>query len=424
MTRPIPSLCLLGLLAVACQGHPLRPATGFPAPTATTSRRPPPATPSLTDTDRAPPDGPLDRDGDGIVDAVDRCPETAGPPRTDGVHHGCPLELPLTCKGSVALSEWGFAPGESRLGPNSLAGVPGIIAALRDTGPDSSLRIAGRRSPDEPTDLGLARARAVREGLVEAGIPDQRIRLVNEGAGTSDGSFSVGSAQLDLAAGCAQLTGPHYEFQEPIPPRPLPQDSPARRTANLSPAACRAQLKLLELPLARDRRPTPGVATGVRFAGPVSGVTFIAPGRSSPFGVMDCRLALTLSELAPVLAKHGVTSVHLDNVYRRDARLPRHRRHRSQHAYGLAADMTAFTLDDGSMLQIERDWHGRIGDPVCGSRALVADPTEASIALRNLVCDLARRGFFHTMLTPNYDAAHADHLHVDIKRDQTSWGIH
>ena len=139
---------------------------------------------------------------------------------------------------------------------------------------------------------------------------------------------------------------------------------------------------------------------------------------------MDCRLALTLVELAPGLAERGVVSVRLDNVYRRGAHLPGKRRNRSQHAYGLAVDVTALTLDDGRVLEIERDWHGQIGEPACGPDATLDDPTEASIDLRDLVCDVARRRFFHTMLTPNYNAAHADHLHLDIKRDQTFWGIH
>jgi hypothetical protein len=38
--------------------------------------------------------------------------------------------------------------------------------------------------------------------------------------------------------------------------------------------------------------------------------------------------------------------------------------------------------------------------------------------LRNIVCAIARTGFFHHMLTPNYNQAHENHLHFDIKRDE------
>jgi len=189
------------------------------------------------------------------------------------------------------------------------------------------------------------------------------------------------------------------------------------RYANLSPAACRTEAKRRALPVRRDRRPTPGVATALRFTGPVHGVTFVAAGPKSPYGLVDCRLALTLAELAEVLSEHGVDRVHIGTAYRPSSRLPRRGRKLSQHAHGLAADVVAFHLQDGTTLNIERDWHGEIGAPSCGPDAHLSEETEQAIRLRNLVCDIARRGFFHFMLTPNYDRAHHDHLHLDIKRD-------
>jgi hypothetical protein len=158
------------------------------------------------------------------------------------------------------------------------------------------------------------------------------------------------------------------------------------------------------------------VATALRFTGPVEGVTFVVPGPKSPFGVMDCRLALTLSELASVLREHGVVAVRVDNMYRRRAHLPRSRK-RSQHAHALAIDIMAFELEGGQTLDVEDDWHGQRGQPSCGPEASLVLSTNAAIRLRNVVCDIARHGLFHTILTPNYDAAHRNHLHMDIKRD-------
>jgi hypothetical protein len=37
------------------------------------------------------------------------------------------------------------------------------------------------------------------------------------------------------------------------------------------------------------------------------------------------------------------------------------------------------------------------------------------------VCDIVRSGLFHHVLTPSYDAAHRDHLHLDIKRE--GWAV-
>jgi hypothetical protein len=206
-----------------------------------------------------------------------------------------------------------------------------------------------------------------------------------------------------------------HPFHEPLPPLSLPRSAPAMRYANLSPAECRAEVKRRALPVQRDRRPTPGIATALRFTGPVDGITFVAPGRKSFYGLMDCRLALTLADLAGVLAEHGVDRVLIGTIYRRGSRLPRSRSELSQHAHGLAA--VSFHLEDGRTLNVERDWHGELGAPSCGPEARPAEHTEAAITLRNLVCDIARRGLFHLILTPNYDRAHHDHLHLDIKRD-------
>jgi hypothetical protein len=33
-----------------------------------------------------------------------------------------------------------------------------------------------------------------------------------------------------------------------------------------------------------------------------------------------------------------------------------------------------------------------------------------------VICDVARSGLFHHILTPNHDAAHKNHFHLDIAR--------
>jgi hypothetical protein len=149
----------------------------------------------------------------------------------------------------------------------------------------------------------------------------------------------------------------------------------------------------------------------------MDGVQFVAPGKKSVYGKLDCRLALALDELARVLAPRGVVVVRVDNLYRPRARLPGGRK-RSQHRYGLAIDLVAFGLADGTELSVEHDWHGDRDVPVCGADSRLTEPTERAIALRNIVCDIARAGIFHHILTPSYDESHKDHLHLDIKRGE------
>lgn len=176
------------------------------------------------------------------------------------------------------------------------------------------------------------------------------------------------------------------------------------------------------LPVERVGGATPGVATPVRLTGPLGGVEFRAPGRKSIYGVLDCRLVLALSELARVLERHAVAAVQIDNTYRPHARLPGSRK-RSQHSYGLAADIPAIELADGRRLSVEENWDGALGRPACGPHSAPSVLAEETIELRNIVCDVAAAGIFHHLLTPNFNAAHHNHLHFDIKRDEKRWII-
>jgi hypothetical protein len=212
---------------------------------------------------------------------------------------------------------------------------------------------------------------------------------------------------------------PRYAFQEPLPDPADRKGAPSAHFGRLSPAQCRAEAKRAKLSVVRDRRPTPGVGTAFRVSGPIEGVKFVTPGRKSPFGVFDCRLGLALQGLAKVAARHQVVAVRIDNMYRPHAHLPGKRKP-SQHAYGLAADIMAFELEDGRTLLVERDWHGQIGALSCGPEARLDDPTDEAVRLRNLVCDVARERLFDTMLTPNFDRAHRDHVHMDLRRGARS----
>jgi hypothetical protein len=73
----------------------------------------------------------------------------------------------------------------------------------------------------------------------------------------------------------------------------------------------------------------------------------------------------------------------------------------SAHAEGLAIDITGFELANGSTLRIK---------PEVGT---APDPALAS--LRTAAC-----GWFTTVLGPGSDAAHHDHLHVDIQQHGSS----
>jgi hypothetical protein len=78
--------------------------------------------------------------------------------------------------------------------------------------------------------------------------------------------------------------------------------------------------------------------------------------------------------------------------------------------------VTRFLREGDVPLSVD-DWGAQIGERPCGPDAVSA-PSDAAIATRNLVCSMARQGFFHTLLTPSYDAAHRSHFHFDLQEDR------
>ncbi|MBC7158969.1 MAG: extensin family protein [Porphyrobacter sp.] len=76
----------------------------------------------------------------------------------------------------------------------------------------------------------------------------------------------------------------------------------------------------------------------------------------------------------------------------------------SEHATGNAIDIAAFVLEDGRRISVLRDWHGE-GEEGEGE---ASDEAAFLRAVRDAAC-----GTFGTVLSPDYNAAHADHFHLD-----------
>lgn len=76
----------------------------------------------------------------------------------------------------------------------------------------------------------------------------------------------------------------------------------------------------------------------------------------------------------------------------------------SEHATGNAIDISAFVLANGRRIEIRRDWKGGVDD----AAFLHAVRDEACVS-------------FATVLSPDYNAAHADHLHLDQANRPGGW---
>lgn len=78
----------------------------------------------------------------------------------------------------------------------------------------------------------------------------------------------------------------------------------------------------------------------------------------------------------------------------------------SEHATADAIDILAFRLADGTSVSVLRDWSG-----TAEKAAFLRD-------VRTGACDL-----FATVLSPDYNAAHADHFHLDQANRSGRWRL-
>lgn len=72
----------------------------------------------------------------------------------------------------------------------------------------------------------------------------------------------------------------------------------------------------------------------------------------------------------------------------------------SEHSFANAIDVSGFVLADGRRVTVKQDWRG--------------GTTEDQLFLRNVMQSACRR--FSTVIGPDGDANHQDHLHLDLAR--------
>jgi len=193
----------------------------------------------------------------------------------------------------------------------------------------------------------------------------------------------------------------------------------AYRIAQLDRRACLAELARRQVAFALVGE-APGVKTPVRLKGPLNGIRFMtgAPGAERdrvPYEVLDCRLVVALDEWTQVLSAHGISDVVFSSGWRPSPRLASDAVDGKRHAGALALDVHVLRLKSGGELVIERDFHGHLETPVCGPDApLPAPSTPEARELRSIVCSSAELRIFQSILTPNYDVHHANHLHLEV----------
>ena len=195
-----------------------------------------------------------------------------------------------------------------------------------------------------------------------------------------------------------------------LPWKPLDPDAPigqATRTqlmrVSLSPNAVCRDLAIASTALvSTDADPRDGPEPcGWEVARIVSAVEGAAlAGESS----MQCPLALGVriwlgeaDRLARERFGQGLARVHHFGTYSCRRKYGRTTGGWSEHAFANAWDVASFELADGTLISVLRDWDGERD-----RRRFLRD-------VRDAACDV-----FRVTLSPDYNAAHADHFHLDM----------
>lgn len=165
------------------------------------------------------------------------------------------------------------------------------------------------------------------------------------------------------------------------------------------------------------------VLAPVRLSGPLHGIAIHSglPEKArakSSIEVFDCRLVLALDDFSSMLAKHDVVEIVHMSAFRSERDrgcTPKYMG--KQHCGALAVDVGIFKKRDGSVLDVDKDFNGRIGTATCTAGTAPNPATPAATELWDIVCESARRGLFHVVLTPNFNAEHKNHFHLEVTPD-------
>ncbi len=186
----------------------------------------------------------------------------------------------------------------------------------------------------------------------------------------------------------------------PPSPHPLPVEQglePFRSTTLVGGLACLIRLKQLGISF-KSLKTLKGVETPIRVTGSLGGINYQGFGKR-PL-ICDCRLALALERAGPFLSQLGIQTVYFSGAYsyrkRPSGKL-------SRHAMGLAIDVHRVLAGD-QLLKVKEDFELGRQDSCQGS-----SPT-----LNRMACLLKGWGVFDWVLTPDFDRAHYNHLHLSI----------
>jgi hypothetical protein len=322
-------------------------------------------------------------------------------------------EAEVECMNSGAVKE---GPGKVRISPIEGPGVCGAdfplkVSSLGDSGPLSY--------DDEPRPPGAVPAAP---GQVPPRWPIVQPRpaaaaVTRDDLPGPDGSGLLSDQPLSLdPSGARAGAAPEpYDFRKPYRAAPSAAAHPA--AASVAPASDpgspydfspepydRRQVIGATRPTSRPA-PAPPPMLGPASAPPVTVAS--GPVAVSPPATLACPLVSVLDQwiteaVQPAAMKwFGVPVVEIKQISAYSCRGMNGDPNAtiSEHAFGNALDIAAFTLADGRKFDVEHGWHGSPEE-----QAFLHD-------VQGTACDQ-----FTTVLAPGYNLYHYNHIHVDLMR--------
>ncbi len=166
-----------------------------------------------------------------------------------------------------------------------------------------------------------------------------------------------------------------------------------------------------------DGKVSPGVEDPVTATLPIRGIGYRAQGAANPRETLyaDCTLIRSLAEAAPLLSARGVVEVADLGVYNYrcigGGAPPDCPNGISQHAFATAIDIAGVKTADGEFLSVNDDW---VIDPNAEETCAAATEAGKDQFLHEMICALKEAKVWNIVLTPNYNADHRNHFHVDL----------
>lgn len=134
----------------------------------------------------------------------------------------------------------------------------------------------------------------------------------------------------------------------------------------------------------------------------------LSPANAAPGCAVTAALLLWDRDVVQPLARRhfGQKVARLDNLGSYNCRTIAGQRTQSEHSTANAIDISAFVLADGTRVSLKEHWSD------AGAKgAFLRD-------VRDRSC-----GLFGTLLSPDYNAAHADHFHLDMAARPAGWTV-